>query len=315
MITAKGSIGIKNLIGLLFAAVLVITALSGCGMDAALDPDAFSLYYVNSAKTGILAVEYVIESDEDDLYGTISELIEMLRAVPEKRQYEPPMTPEMELEDFYVNDKVLTLNFDSRYQDVDRTLEVLNRAAIVRTFTQLEDIDYVSFQVEQTPLTDHYGNMIGNMSADTFIFNVGNEINTYEKVELKLYFANETGNKLIPVFRSVVYNSNISMERVALEQLIIGPNADFCFPTITKDAKINSVNIRDGVCYVDLDPSFLSQPYSVTTEVAIYSIVNTLVELPEVNKVEFTVLGEEPFIYMDSAISGSYERNLDLIEE
>ena len=193
-------------------------------------------------------------------------------------------------------------------------MEILDRAAIVRTFTQLDEIEYVSFQVEGTPLADHYGNIIGNMSADTFIFNVGNEINTYERVELKLYFANETGDKLVPVYRSVVYNSNISMERLAVEQIIKGPKTDICYPTISKDTKINSVNVKDGVCYVDFDSSFLSEPYNVSAEVAIYSLVNSIVELTDVNKVAFSVNGEASFTFMDFSITGPYERNLDLME-
>ncbi|MCR5747532.1 MAG: GerMN domain-containing protein, partial [Lachnospiraceae bacterium] len=197
---------------------------------------------------------------------------------------------------------------------IGRTVEILDRAAIVRTFTQLDEIEYVSFQVEGTPLSDHYGNVIGNMSADTFIFNVGNEINTYEKVELKLYFANEAGDKLVPVYRSVVYNSNISMERLALEQLISGPNTDICYPTIAKDCKINSISVRDGVCYIDFDAALLNNQYNITEEVALYSVVNTIVELSEVNKVSFSVNGESTFKFKDATISGVYERNLDVIE-
>ena len=195
-----------------------------------------------------------------------------------------------------------------------RTIEILDRAAIVRTFTQLDNIEYVSFQVEGTPLTDHYGNIIGNMSADTFIYNVGNEINTYEKVELKLYFANLDGTKLVPVFRSVVYNSNISMEKLAVEQIISGPNTDIAYGTISKEAKIKSINVKDGVCYIDFESDFQSTSNSVTTEVAIYSIVNTLTELPNINKVVFSVNGQSNFMFMDYMISGAYERNLDLVE-
>ena len=183
-----------------------------------------------------------------------------------------------------------------------------------KTFSQLEDVDYVTFQVEGAPLTDHYGNVIGNMSADTFIYNVGKEISTYEKIELKLYFANETGDKLIPVYRSVVYNSNISMERLAVEQIISGPNTDIAFPTINKDTKVKSVNIKDGVCYVDFDQTILNQTQNVSAEVALYSIVNTITEFSDVNKVVLSVEGETAFTFMDFVISGSYERNLDIIE-
>ena len=198
--------------------------------------------------------------------------------------------------------------------ELGRTIEILDRAAIVRTFTQLDSVEYVSFQIDGAPLTDHYGNIVGNMSADTFINNVGNEINTYEKVQLKLYFATKEGNRLSPVYRSVVYNSNISMERLAVEQIINGPNTDIVFPSISKDTKIKSVNVKDGVCYIDFDNGFLSPVDNVTAEAAIYSIVNTVTELPSINKVAFSVNGEDSFTFMDFLISGQYERNLDIVD-
>jgi germination protein M len=306
---------IKNRI-ISFALALIMTSLmlSGCQRKEAADPDSFKIFYVNNSETGIMAVDYEIKSNKSDIDEVIAELIEQLGTMSERRQYEAPLTGEVNLIGYTIADKLLTLNFDTRYLDIGRTVEVLDRAAIVRTFTQLDDIDYVSFQVEGTPLTDHYGNIIGNMSADTFIFNVGNEINTYEKVELKLFFANETGDKLIPVYRSVVYNSNISMERLAVEQIISGPNTDICFPTISKDSKINSISVKDGVCYIDFDSAFLTEPYNVTAEVALYSLVNTIAEFSDVNKVAFSVNGNSTFTFMDFSISGPYERNLDIIE-
>lgn len=303
----------KRLLFFLIAAVLLIS-LSGCERKPGAGTGSFKIYYVNNSETGIMAVDYEIRAQKDDPDAVIPELLEQLGTMPERRQYEAPLTGEVNLLDYFLSDKVLTFNFDSSYSQIQGTIEILDRAAVVRTFTQLDFIDYVSFQVEGQPLTDHYGHVIGNMSADTFIFNVGNEINTYEKVELKLYFANEAGDKLVPVYRSVVYNSNISMERLAIEQVISGPNTDICFPTVSKDIKINSVNVRDGVCYLDLDPAFQSDPYSVTADVAIYSLVNTVAELPDINKVAFSVNGESGFSFMDTTITSPYERNLDIIE-
>ena len=305
---------LKNRITCAVLIVCMTVLMVGCGRKEAVDPDAFKLFYVNNSETGIVAVNYDIKSSLQDTDAVIRELIGQLGTMPERLQYEAPLTGEVTLLGYSLNDKVLTLNFDIKYADIGRTVEILDRAAIVRTFTQLDEIEYVSFQVEGTPLADHYGNIIGNMSADTFIFNVGNEINTYERVELKLYFANETGDKLVPVYRSVVYNSNISMERLAVEQIITGPKTDICYPTISKDTKINSVNVKDGVCYVDFDSSFLTEPYNVTAEVAIYSLVNSIVELTGVNKVAFSVNGEANFTFMDFSITGPYERNLDLME-
>ncbi len=299
----------------IMAAFVVAGSLFGCGKKAQEpDEDAIKVYYVNSNETGIVSKEYKLSSDKGDTEAAINELINVLKQMPDRLEYEAPISGDINLIGYSVSDKLLTLNFASNYMSLGRTIEILDRAAIVRTFTQLDEIEYVSFQVEGTPITDHYGNIIGNMSADTFIYNVGNEINTYEKVELKLYFADETGKKLKPVFRSVVYNSNISMEKLALEQIISGPNTDIAYATIPKDAKIKSINVKDGVCYIDFDSAFQNAAGNASAEVAIYSIVDTLTELPNINKVAFSVNGQTPFTFSDFMISGAYERNLDIVE-
>lgn len=310
--------GLKSALGkalCLCACFLLGMSLFGCGKKSdASQEGTIKVYYVNSSETGIVSKDYALKADKGDTEAAINELIEVLGTMPDRLQYEAPLSGDINLIGYSINDKLLNLNFGAGYMQLGRTIEILDRAAIVRTFTQLDDIEYVNFQVEGTPITDHYGNIIGNMSADTFIYNVGNEINTYEKVELRLYFANEDGTKLVPVFRSVVYNSNISMEKLAVEQIISGPNTDIAYPTVSKDAKIKSINVKDGVCYIDFESDFQSSVNSVTAEVAIYSIVNTLTELPNINKVVFSVNGQSTFTFMDFMISGAYERNLDILE-
>ena len=313
MIGAKHKLFIKKLNTLLVVTLLGIVSF-GCGKQKEPPEGSIKVYYVNSEETGIISDDYVLNAGMEDADAAIAELMEVLRTMPDRLQYEAPISDSNELISYTLKDKLLTLNFGAGYMELGRTIEILDRAAIVRTFTQLDSVDYVSFQIDGAPLTDHYGNIVGNMSADTFINNVGNEINTYEKVQLKLYFATKEGNRLSPVYRSVVYNSNISMERLAVEQIINGPNTDIVFPSISKDTKIKSVNVKDGVCYIDFDNGFLSPVDNVMAEAAIYSIVNTVTELPAVNKVAFSVNGEDSFTFMDFLISGQYERNLDIVD-
>ena len=93
---------------------------------------------------------------------------------------------------------------------------------------------------------------------------------TPEKVRLILYFTDESGTKLVEANRSVVYNTNISMEKLVVEQLIKGPNNEEIYPTINPETKVNSVTVKDGICYVNLNESFLTQMTNVTSEVTIY---------------------------------------------
>ena len=60
---------------------------------------------------------------------------------------------------------------------------------------------------------------------------------------------------------------------------------------------------------MNLDASFLSVVNNVSTELSIYSIVNSLVELSTVNKVQILINGEVP----ESFGSAAFERNLDCV--
>ena len=104
-----------------------------------------------------------------------------------------------------------------------------------------------------------------------------------------------------------------------VEEIIAGPKVDDIgvsnvHPVMNGNTKVISVNIRDGICYVNLNEVFLNQSYQVMPEVTIYAITNSLVELGNVNKVQILVNGETNINYQESiSLSTTFERNLDLI--
>ena len=244
------------------------------------------------------------------------ELLEQLSAPADKLQYRAPLSGNVQLLSESITEEQLLLDFSEEYYRQPVTTEVLTRAAIVRTLSQIDGVAHISFQVKEEPLTDTYGNVIGVMNADMFIDNDGNEINTYEKAKLLLYFANEDGTRLCAVKRNVVYSSNISMERLVVEQLLLGPQKNEAgYAVLNPSTKILSVTVKDGTCYVNLDTSFWTKSYNVSSDVMIYSIVNSLTELSSVNRVQITIDTEGAVDLKDHAsLQPSYERNLDLVE-
>lgn len=302
-----------NFILLLFLAL----TFSGCGKSYDENKEnVVKVYYLNNEETGIVFHDYEVKADMDDIDAVVRELLEQMETMPEKLEYEAPIYGPVKLLDFSFVGGILTLNFDVTYVDIDPTTEILDRAAMVRTLTQIPAVENVAFQIDGIPLKDSNGNIMGNMSSDSFVYNAGNEINTYEKVELILYFATDDGKELMPVYRSVVYNSNILMVRLAIEQLLSGPNTDFAYPTLNPQTKINSVSVRDGVCYVDFDKNFLMQPNTVSAEAAIYSLVNTACAISDVNKVQISVNGSTDVMFMESiSLSTVFERNLDIVSD
>ena len=115
--------------------------------------------------------------------------------------------------------------------------------------------------------------------------------------------------------RNVVYNSNISLEKLVVEKLVEGPMEAGVYPTINPNTKVLSVTVKDGICYVNLSSEFLSQPYNVTSDVTIYSITNSLVELSNVNKVQISIDGDTNISYRERlSLNNVFERDLDMLE-
>lgn len=294
--------------------LLMMLLCTGCGSE----PDVeygkiYDIYYVNNEETNTLKREYASESE--DPKTLLQELLTQLGTLSPKLEYKAPLAGDFKMLGYTLDNGQLILNFDDQYKAMETTKEVLTRAAIVRTVTQIPEISHVSFTVQGEMLADSSGMAIGTMTADTFIENAGDEINAYEKVNLKLYFANEDGTGLVEENRrNVVYSSNISLEKLVVEQLVKGPATQGAFPTVSSSTKIVSVSVKDGTCYVNFGDDFLSQTNNVSAEVTIYSITNSLVELANVNKVQISIGGETNIIYREKFnLNDLFERNLDLL--
>ena len=301
---------------LFFAAILVMGLLlcTACGdRREAQDGASYKIYYVNNEETKIVEREYVSGTTDSELL--FEEFLEQLAHISEKMEYETLLDKEISVVGHTLDSGLLPLDFDGSYHNLRGTREILVRASIVRTMTQLPGVERIAFTVMGEQLMDASGAAVGVMAADTFIENAGNEINAYEKVDLKLYFANETGDSLVEENRrNVVYNSNISLEKLVVEKLVQGPMTQGAYPTINPTTKIVSVTVKDGTCYVNLSNEFLSQPYNVASDVTIYSITNSLVELSNVNRVQISVNGETNISYRENmSLNNVFERNLDIL--
>lgn len=293
---------------------LLLFFVTGCGEKetSAEGKDRYSIYYLNREETKI--AEFAYYTDTKEPIKVLGELLQVLAQTPQRVGYHETISNFL-VTAFSINDDVVQISVDEDYKDLSPTTEVLTRAAIVRTLTQIEGISYVSMKMGEKDLTDHTGAVINAMKADQFVDNAGNEINTYENVELTLYFAAENGKHLRKAVRSVEYNSNISLERVVIENLISGPIGEDLYPTINPNTKLISVTVKDKICYVNLSKDFLNQQYSILPELTVYSLVNSLIELNGVNKVQISIDGDANAVFRDViSLSSPFERNLDILK-
>ena len=290
-------------------AVFCVLCLMACGQEEPTGEFARPVYFVSNTETKV--EQHAREITADTFEGQLQELLVCLATNPDKLEYKAPLAMGFHVLNVSHEGETLMLNMDAKYLELPVTTEVLVRAALVRTLTQLEGVRFVGFTVEGSQLYDNVGNQVGWMSADQFIENDGNEINTYELAKVVLYFAGGDGNNLIASSREKYYSTSMPLERFVVEELIAGPSnqAEGLFPSVNSGTKVISVTTRDGICYVNLDENFLTVVNNVPTEISVYAIVNSLAELSSINRVQILVNGEVPA----SLSATAYERNLDIV--
>lgn len=289
----------------------IILSLTGCGFGGK-DEGEYQIYYLNMDMTKIIPEEY--DSDSKGRDELIEELLGKLKSAPDSSKLRQTIPVNVNVEWFQVNSLCCYVNFSEEYYSLSRTEEVLIRAAIVRTLLQVSGVSLVAFRVNEEPLYTPDGTMIGSMTSDSFVENPGEQINSSVEANLTLYFSSLDGTKLVKETREVHYSTNISMEKLVLEQLIEGPKKSGAMGAVPAGVKLISVSTVDGVCYVSLSDNFKNQNTSITEDVLLYSIVNTLTEIPGITKVQLSINGDtKGTVRYTYDLSKMYERNLDML--
>ena len=301
----------KRRTGLCLTILILCLFLSACGRKGA-DKSGIRIYYLNKADHALQEQNYTPEADDRE--RIIEELVAKLCVQPKEMTLRAPISG-FRLLSSETKGRIVTLNFSGEYYDLSAVEEVLTRTAVVNTMCSFAEVDGVYFLVEGEAFHDADGEEPGVMEPSQFIYNSYTEMRNYERVRLHLYFAGETGDRLVDAFRTVVYNSNMPLERIVLEQVILGPNGSFAYPTVNSETRVINVTTRDRCCYINLSSDFLYGQPDVTAQTAIYSIVNSLCELPSVESVQISVEGNADVTFMESiSLMGSFSMNRDIVE-
>lgn len=292
--------------------------MTGCGEKTDKQLMSYQVFYINSDGSGLTGKTYQLKDAKQDLVSVIKELIIRLQT-PQEESLKSPIDEGIQVVDYQIKENQLSVYFSAGYNNKSGLDEILSRAAIVKTLCQIQEIEYVEFYVEDQPLMLS-GNAVGLMSQESFV----DELNPQDQKQSKetvLYFANKQGNRLKKITTDITYNAVEPIARLLVEQLIAGvssiQNIDETKlqSAVPSKTTLNNLTIRDNICYLDLSRDFEQQDPNVSSEVIVYSIVDTLCELPEVTKVQFSVDGEQKEKYGDlEGFNKPLERNLDLLE-
>ena len=287
---------------LLTVLIIAVTALAGCTLAGetidrvrhgrSSSETGYSIYYLNPSGTGIVTMPYQLSSVSEE--GIISECITALKEEPQE-SYSAVIKGDVVLDHFEYDraGRSVSLYFDKEYGNLSKEEELLTRGAIVKTLTQLGNmIQYVSFYIDGEGLKGDDGELL-KMTEDDFTTEITNDLERLEDARFILYFLNKDGSMLHPDEVSQRYYNygQDSLANVIMDALLRGPVTDDCLPPLSGDIIVRSTHISDRQCTVDFNSALLGSAGENEFELTVYSIVNTLCGLSDVDTVQITVEG------------------------
>lgn len=297
-----------------FLTCLLVLVLWGCSGKGEGEKGEYYLYYLNKEMNQLVREAY--EPQGRNAEELCRELSEALKNETEGDDCVELLPEDVSVRNFQLRDGILNLNMSAAYKEMNKSREILVRAGLVRTFLQIDGISKIRILVNGFPLKDSQNEEIGLLDDDSFVENSGKEINTYENITMSLYFADETGERLVSEQRNIYYSTNVPLERVVIEQLVKGPGQDGHYGVLPSELNILSVTVSEGICYVNFDDSFTVPVMDVDPQVTIYSIVNSLAATCHINRVQFSVNGKSNVVFRDEMnLDQLYEVNSSLILE
>ena len=272
------------------------------------------VYQMNLDETRIVKVPYEVEAT------TLSELIEgcifALEQKPSDNAYKSVMSGNVQVVSYEYDssDRLVTLYFTPSYENLTPTCEVLTRAAIVKTLTQFsDDIQYVTFVVGDVPLTTKEGSRLLMRGRD-FVSSIGGSMEYVREDYVTMYFVSSDGERLQSEDVIVKYSSTINLETAVVNSLISGPITKGLKPALSPNIQVNKVNVKEGICYVDLNEIFLERVEDQSFQLNIYSIVNTLTQIPGFTRVQFLIDGVIFNSMVEGIrIDGLFEKDMSIV--
>lgn len=308
----------KKVLCFIMALVIVLGACACDGNPAMADgTKEVNLYFSNSDFNNIRSEKRSVAYSQDDILAKV--VLQKLLEGPSDVNSRAVIPKGTELIDYSTEGTTARVNFNvnylSFYGENARSAELLARYSIVKTLCELPGIDRVEILVDGEPLISSNGTPVGAIGEGDIVFDESSLDNeTYKYVTL--YFSDDMGEKLVPLRRRAQLLDN-SMEKTVITELIKGPDGDGYYGTLPAGTKLLSVETKEKICFVNFSRELVDKfsGGSLEATMAIYSVVNSLTELDDVEKVQFLIDGEKVEWFGEYAFSEPFERDMNVVGE
>ena len=305
----------RRILLLLLAGLLLLSGCGKFGKNSAVSSGQKTavLYFANSESTDLIAVNFDVEdAEQKSLPGIVMQ--ELLKG-PSDEGLKPSVRTGTRLLSIHVDQRLATVDLSREFYHEESILDVLALSAVVKTLTSIKGIDRVMLMVEGEPLKRADGEVYGVLNGSDVVFDA--DALAEDESNVTLYFSDMNAEYLVREIRRIKVPRGDSMEKLVITELINGPKGQNAGRTIPSETKILSVETKESICFVNLSEEFVTKNNVGTSaeRLTVFSIVNSLTELSNIDKVQFLIEGEKRDVYHHMVFNEPIERDISMIQK
>lgn len=300
----------KKLTALLLCMVLLF---SGCAVPSASDTAAMAqpvrFYYPYASLAEQPFDSGAIGWELRDL-GTaplpVKEILEIYLQGPQQEDLVSPFPDDISIVYAALSDGRLTIRTNEAIKSLTGVSRSLAVACLVYTMTQFSTISSVQLLAGDQTLS---GGWSGPWTQEDFVLT--DDATTNDATTVRVYTADEKGRYLLEQSRSEIMDPGISMAEFAIRQLILASEDSQFHSALPQGTKLLQIQTSDGLCDVNFSEEFVKYAPKnyIKARLAVYAVVNTLTELPSVERVRIFCNGQSISDYAGLDLSQSLYRD------
>lgn len=280
----------------------------------------YTLYYTNEKRTSLeeatVYFDFTSTSLSKEIESILNELANMREMGVKESSSQSIIPKSIQMEYSIMEEEsgsVVQIYMNDAFDELKPNESVVLRTGIHKSVMNLGKVSRIEYYVERD---GEYALVDTARADDQVLLNQYDNSFYTDEVTVTLYFADDEKSGLIQEQRTITLNFTDKLQEAVIRELISGPQEDGHVKLIPDGTQVQSVWIKDAVCYVDLNADFQNHflGSSKEEELVIYSIVNSLSELPGIEYIQLLIDGERrDLYYLNVSINTVLTKNEDLI--
>lgn len=131
--------------------------------------EGVAIYYTNKDCTKLVSVNKKVDM-KDNPQQQVEILLKEMQKIRQDSKYKSAIPERVIMNNVTVSSNVVQVDFSTGYKKIEENEDLICRAGIVYTFTQIKEINYVSFSISGQAMLDTDGKAMGALGRDSFVF-------------------------------------------------------------------------------------------------------------------------------------------------